>query len=150
MKNIFSLPFSVLCFTLLFAVALAQETNVEPTTEQLQQMMERYVQSRLNPRQQLRWEADHLTYRSTWHGYGSWMSLNTFLRMGGEAELGLTEEQKARLSCLYKSRDVSGDWQRSMDNNPTPEYTRALEAIQAAELPDDPTSVVRRQRFFKN
>ena len=131
------LPFATLLCLLLFTFATYAQQQ-QSTPEQLQQAIENQLRRMQNPRQQLRWEADHLTYRSTWKGHGSWMALNTFLRMGGEAELGLTEGQKQRLSYLYKDSGVSGDWLRSMEANPTLEYTQAMEARRTAELPDDP------------
>jgi len=133
-----TIRFAALSCLLLFSVASAQEHSEQQMQRVIQRTVENYIQQRQNPRRQLQWEADHLTYRSTWRGHGSWMSLNTFLRLGGEAELGLTEDQKHRLSYLYKSNGVSGDWKRSMEANPTPEYILAMEAIQATEIPDDP------------
>jgi len=81
--------------SMLFAIASTQEL----TPEQLQQQFEQQLQRMQSPRQQIHWEADQLVgTRSSWNGQGAFMPLGIMLRAGGEAELGLTEEQKQRFA----------------------------------------------------
>ena len=77
--------------------------------------------------------------RSTWNGQGTWLPLRIMARMGNEDGLGLTENQKQRLSSLlYKEDEIMRDLFIQMHANPTQELTQALEAQRAAQLPDDP------------
>ena len=137
MKTFF--PIAVLCVLLLFSVASAQESSAE----QLQRQVEAQLHRLQSPRQQLHWEGDLLTAtRSPWNGQGTWVSLRLLLRAGGEAELGLTEDQKERLSFLYLDGEIVGPLMMRMRENPTPEFIQkmehARETMQAVQLPDDP------------
>ena len=96
----------------------------------------RYLQS---PRKQLDEEAQEIPgFLSSWNGQGTWMPLRLMISLGGEAELGLTEEQKQRLPFLYKENELAAEWFQRMRETPTPEYIQAIEASQSAMLPDDP------------
>ena len=66
------------------------------------------------------------------------MPLRMMMRLGGENELGLSNEQRERLSFLYKDNEIMRDLFIQMHANPTPEFALALEAERAAQLPDDP------------
>jgi Spy/CpxP family protein refolding chaperone len=100
------------------------------------EQMFRFLQS---PRKKLDEEAGETSGDlSAWNGHGTWMTLRTMVRLGGESELGLTEEQKQRLPFLYKENEFGAEWFQRMRENPTPEYTQAMAAMQAAMLPDDP------------
>ena len=112
----------------------------EPTAEeQLKQQIANRLRNLQSPSQRLRTEADSLnSFRSPWNDQGTWRSLNVMLRNGGEAELGLSDDQKQQLSALYQSNSLSAEWHRQMRENPTPEYTQAEEALAAARIPGDP------------
>jgi hypothetical protein len=117
----------------LFAVASAQEPSAE------QRRMEETLRFLQSPKKQLEEEAGEIPYNSSsWNGQGTWMPLRMMVRLGGEAELGLTDEQKQRLPFLYKENELQGEWYQKMRQNPTPEYTQAIEAIRATEIPGDP------------
>jgi hypothetical protein len=117
-----------LCFAVLSTVASAQFSSME---DQL-----RYLQS---PKKQLQEESGEIPYnRSSWNGRGTWMSLRLIVRLGGESELGLTDDQKLRLPFLYKENELNAEWYQKMRQNPTPEYTQAIAAIGATEIPGDP------------
>ena len=123
-----------LCFTMLFGVAVAQEPSAEQT------QIEKQLRYLLSPIQRLEWEAEKLApWRSTWNGYGTWMTFRAIMVHGGENELGLTDEQKQRFSFRYQ-RGAEGDgvetnWFDEMSKNPTPEYTQAEEAYKAVYFP---------------
>jgi len=129
------LAVSFLCFSLLFTAASAQE----PSAEQVQQQIENQLRHMLSPKGRLGLEADQLgSFRSIWNGQGTWMPLSIMLRAGGDVQLGLTEEQKKRLAPFYRGQDMGGEAGQRLRANPTPEYIQAIQAVQAAELPDDP------------
>jgi hypothetical protein len=124
-----------LCFAVLFTVTFAQE----PSAEQQQRQIEEQLRRLQSPKSQLGWEADQLaSTRSAWNGQGTWMPLSIMLRAGGDAELGLTEEQKMRLAPLYRGEEMGAEAGQRLRTNPTPEWIQAMEMLQAAELPDDP------------
>jgi Spy/CpxP family protein refolding chaperone/predicted peroxiredoxin len=60
------------------------------------------------------------------------------MRFGGEAELTLTDEQKQRLPFLYKENELGAEWFQKMRQNPTPEYTQAMNALDATVIKGDP------------
>jgi len=133
---------ALFCCSLLFATASVQEPSAE------QRQIEKRLQKLLSPIQRLEWEAERLaTMRSPWNGHGTWMSFNTIMRFGGENELGLTEEQKQRFSfhytddgIRYTKEGMEANWFVEMDQNPTLEYTQAMEAMKTAysRHSDDP------------
>ena len=127
--------FTALSCLLFFSVASAQE----PSAEELQRQFEYQLRNRQTPRQQLHWEADQLAgTRSIWNGQGTWMPLSIMLRAGGEAELGLTEEQKQQFAPFYRGNEMGMEVAQRVYGNPTPELIQAMEARRAAQLPDDP------------
>jgi len=115
------------------------EIKIEFTPEQqLQQQIANQLRSFQSPFRRLRTEADSLnTFRSPWNEQGTWRSLNVMLRNGGESELNLTDEQKKQLSAFYRNSSLSAEWHQQMQQNPTPEYTQAEEALRAARIQDD-------------
>jgi hypothetical protein len=124
-----------LCFALLFAAASAQG----PSPDQIQQQIEREIQSMASPERRLRVEAEGLTsFYSTWNGQGTWLPLRVMIRTGGEAELGLSDEQKQKLSFLYKENEMGVEFLRKMHQEQAPELMRVIEMQQAARIPDDP------------
>ena len=137
MKALF--PIAALCVSLLFSVASAQESSAE----QLQQQIEAHLHRLQSPGQQIHWEADELAAtRSSWNGQGTWLPLRDVMRSGGEDVLGLTEEQKERLSFLYLDSEIVAPLMMRMRENPTPEFIQkmalAMETMRAVQLPDDP------------
>ena len=125
---------AALCCSLLLTVASAQEPSAAQMQRQMAETL-RYLQS---PRKQLDEEAQEIPgHLSTWNGQGTWLPLRVMIRLGGEAELGLTDEQKQQLPFLYKENELGAEWFQRMDKDPTPEYTQAMEAVQLAMLPDD-------------
>jgi hypothetical protein len=89
--------------------------------------------------QRLRIEADQLAAsRSTWNGQGSWMPLRFAMRSGAEAELGLTDDQKQRLSFLYRDGEMAAGMSQEMRQKLMPQFMAADEAEQATMLPGDP------------
>jgi Spy/CpxP family protein refolding chaperone len=126
---------ALLCCSMLFPVASAQEL----TPEQVQQQIEQQLQRMQSPRQQIHWEADQLVgTRSTWNGQGAFIPLGIMLRAGGEAELGLTEEQKQQFASIYRGEEMGMEVGLRLRENPPPEFIQAMEAVQAAQLPNDP------------
>jgi len=121
---------------MLFAVASAQELTPE---QREQREIERTLQFLMSPRKLLEEVADELAlHRSPWNGQGSWMPLRFVMRAGAEDVLGLTEDQKQRLSFLYKENELAMEWFQQMHQNPTPEFVQVMEALAAAQVPDDP------------
>jgi hypothetical protein len=110
-----------------------------PSAEELQRQIERQLADFQSPRQQIHWEADQLAAtRSIWNGQGAWMPLGIMLRAGGVAELGLTEEQRQRLAPIFRGGDMGAEVGQRLRENPPPEYIQAIEAVKAAQLPNDP------------
>ena len=125
--------FALLCVVVLVAVASAQEL----TPEQLQQLTERDLHYHQSPLGKLNLEADALaSSRSPWNGQGTWLTLMYMFRVGDAPaiELGLTEDQQQRLSFLRKDSNIGAGFREKMQQNPTPEYTQALEAYKAVNL----------------
>ena len=132
------LPLATLSCFLLFAFAVHAQQQ-EPSAEQVQRQIDEMLQYMSSPRKQLDEEAQEIAGdRSPWNGSGTWMTLRAVIRLGGEAELGLTNEQKERLPFLYKENELGAEWYQKMRTNPTPEFIQAMEAERAAQLPDDP------------
>jgi len=124
------------CLLVVTVVGFAQQ---QPSAEQIQQQMEQTLRFLQSPKKQLEEESGEIpAHLSSWNGQGTWMPLRMMVRMGGEAELGLTEAQKQRLPFLYKENELGREWYQKMFQNPTPEFTQAMEAVQATQLPDDP------------
>ena len=122
--------FTTLSCLLLFAFA---------AHAQQQRQIDEMLQYMSSPRKRLDEEAQEIAAsRSPWNGNGTWMTLRAVIRLGGEAELGLTNEQKERLPFLYKENELGTEWYQKMRTNPTPEFIQAIETEQAARLPDDP------------
>ena len=127
---------ALLCVSILFAGASAQELTPEQREQREIEQSLRYLSS---PKKWLSEEADELsTFRAPWNGQGSWLPLRVVMRAGAEAELGLTDEQKQRLSYLYKENEIGQEWFQKMFQNPTPEFTQAVKAVAATEIPGDP------------
>jgi len=120
---------------MLFAVASAQELTPEQVQRQIAQQLQ-YMQS---PRQQVHFEADQLGgTRASWNGQGAFMPLGIMLRSGGEAELGLTEEQNRLFAPIRRGNEMAEAVHGRIRENPPPELLLVMEAHQAAMLPDDP------------
>ena len=130
--------FTTMLCLLLFAFA-AHAQQQEPPAEELQRQFNEQLRFLQSPRKQLDEEAQEIAAGlSPWNGQGTWMPLRIIVRSGGENELGLTEEQKQQLPFLYKENELGAEWYQQMREAPTPEYTQAMEALQAAMLPGDP------------
>jgi hypothetical protein len=136
-----TLPLAVLSCLLLFAFAVYTQQQ-QPAPEQVQHQIDELLRYMSSPRKQLDEEAQEIpANRSSWNGQGTWMPLRMFVRLGGEAELGLTEAQKQRLPFLYKENELGREWFDKMRQNPTPEYTQAMQTLQtisATFMRDDP------------
>ena len=116
---------------MLFLVVSAEEPSAE------QQQIERNLRYLLSPMQRLEWESEKLApFRSMWNGQGTWVAFR-FMTVYGENELGLTDEQKQRFSFRFTEEHTETNLQNELHNNPTPEYTQAMEALKAAIPPDD-------------
>jgi hypothetical protein len=124
---------ALLCVSMLFAGASAQE----PSAEELQRQFEYELRKLQSPRNQLQLEANYLArYHSDWIGQGTANFLsNVALRRDSDLDLGLTEEQKSRLSFL--DHDKYGEWLRQLDWQNIPEAVQAEAAYKAAHMPDD-------------
>jgi len=110
-----------------------------PSPEQIQQRIAGEIQSMMSPERRLRIEAEGLTsFYSTWNGQGTWMPLRVMLKSGGETELELSDEQKQRLSFLYKDNEMGVEFLRKMHQEQAPELMRVIEMQKAARIPDDP------------
>ena len=128
---------SIFCFSMLFAVASAQESSAE------QREIEEYLRYLSTPKQQIYWEANQFaSMRSSWNGQGSFIPLSLLLRAKADDELELTEEQQQRLAPLRKDNELGREWIQQKFQNPTPEMRQELlqrdMAIQATINPDDP------------
>ena len=122
-----------LWLTLLVAVASAQQ----PSAEQIQQQIESVIQSMQAPERRLRVESEGLTaFYSSWNGQGTWLPLRVMIRTGGETELGLSSEQKQRLSFLYKENEIGKEFLMKMYQEQAPELMRVIEMQQAAQITD--------------
>jgi len=123
---------ALLCCSMLFHVASAQEPSAE-------QQVEAHLRFLLSPAMQLGLESSQLANsRSPWNGHGSWMPLRHMLLAGAEGELGLTEDQKQRLAPLYAEPALGWSWYLQMLQNPTPEFVQIQTALEATRIPDDP------------
>jgi len=131
-----------LCYSMLFAVASAQELTPE---QREQQQIERQVRNLLSPINRLAWEAERLAaFRAPWNGQGIAVPFRLMMHpmFGGANELGLTDEQQQRLSLYFgETGDNITDALLSAIDENTPEYAQAMEAVRATLLPDD--------RFFE-
>ena len=142
MKN-FSIV-SILCFSMLFAGVSAQE----PSAEELQRQFESELRRLQSPRAQLGLEANYLaSYHRNWTGHGTAGFLSNYILrrsddmsdrrvLSGDAELGLTEEQKQRL--LFPDHETRGEWYRQQNWQSIPEVRQATVAFNATRLSDDP------------
>jgi hypothetical protein len=118
-----------------FTITSAQE----PTAEQLQQQIEDSIRYHQSPKQRINWEADQLaTSRSSWNGQGTWMPLQFLMRSGAEDELGLTDDQKKRLSLLYLENNMGMGMSEEMRQKIMPKAIALREAGEATMIPGDP------------
>ncbi|MDR3232657.1 MAG: hypothetical protein LBT46_03140 [Planctomycetaceae bacterium] len=122
-----------------FATASAQKPTAEQSPQQIQKEIEQQFRFNRTPKRALSMQADAMfTDLSPWNGQGTWMPLRLALRFGGESGLALTDEQKQRLSFLYKESEIGNDFFLRMRQNPTPEFTELQNAVGATEIPGDP------------
>ena len=124
---------AILCFSMLFAIVSAQEPSAE------QQQIEKKLRYLVSPMRRLEWEAEKLAgFRSPWNGQGSWAVFRFMTVYGDKNELGLTDEQKQRFSFHFTEEHLETNLHNELHENPTPEYTQAMEALKATLLPGDP------------
>jgi len=125
---------TLLCFSMLFAVASAQDP-IADSQRLRQQEPFRYATS---PKGQIDMEANNLAvFRAAWNGQGTFIPLTMMLQLGSEAELGVTDEQKQRLSYL-QDHSIGDKILSEMQRNPSQEFSQVMEAIQTTTIPGDP------------
>ncbi len=78
------------------------------------------------------------TYRSLWNGGGNWIGARLLFRAGGETELGLSEEQSARLAFLRKDNEIGKELMQRKFQEQDPALMQAEAASRAAISKDDP------------
>ena len=121
----------IYCFVLLlfFAAAVAsQEFNSDA-------MLKRFQSERWFLYQEAQ---ERPTYRALWEGKGTWLGARIFLRSGGEEELGLSEEQGAKLAFLHKENEIGQEIMQRKFQEQDPVLMQLMQESQTAAPKDDP------------
>lgn len=125
-------------FTFSFILQLAaQEPTEEQTTEQIQRQIEAEIRWMNSPIAALNNEADYRCI-SPYNGQGTWQAVAIMYRTDGKEDLALSEEQTNALPFLRHENEITREYFQRMQQQPSEEFTSAVQAVRAAIPPDDP------------